>query len=141
MGELLGLSLIGGFLGFTLWPLFKGGGFCTAVQNLEGRRKILEDQRDTIYSNLKDLEMEFRMGRLSEKDYGELRGDHLREAAKILRELDSLEAAHDLGERLASAQADRAMVTPALCCSHCAKALRGEDRFCPQCGEPVAGSE
>jgi len=44
-----------------------------------------------VISNLKDIEMDFRMGKLSEEDYQVLREDFKLRAMKAIRKLESLE--------------------------------------------------
>jgi flagellar biosynthesis/type III secretory pathway M-ring protein FliF/YscJ len=56
----------------------------------DARRQELEAAKEAKYREIRDAELDFRMGKLSEADYHatdrELRG----EAIEILRELDSL---------------------------------------------------
>ena len=129
--ETLSFLMMGGALGFTLWPLFFGWEKTKfAPSDLLQRRKILEDQRNTLYSNLKDLEMEFRMGRLDERDYEDLKTDYEKEAGEILRELDGL------GETAGVKAVGEELFAPPYC-SQCGSRLRPRDRFCSQCGSTV----
>jgi len=51
----------------------------------------LEDQKERVLINLRDLDFEFRLGKLSESDYTELRTEQENEAVLIIHELDRLQ--------------------------------------------------
>jgi hypothetical protein len=48
----------------------------------------LEDKRDTVYENLRDLQGEYLMGKLSDEDYKQTKRELQRELAEILAEID-----------------------------------------------------
>jgi len=50
----------------------------------------LLERRDTIYENLRDLRFEYRSGKFSEHDYGQVRQSLEAEAAAVLAEIDGL---------------------------------------------------
>jgi hypothetical protein len=61
--------------------------------NLEGNPsplKRLLRKKERIYENIKDLEFEYKMGKLSEGDYERLREEFSQEAYQIMREIESL---------------------------------------------------
>jgi len=62
--------------------------------NLEGNPSALKRllrKKERVYENIKDLEFEYKMGKLSEDDYQRLRGEFSSEAYQIMREIESLE--------------------------------------------------
>lgn len=52
----------------------------------------LEDRKAAIYENLRDLQGEFRMGKLSEEDYQGAKKELQRELAQILAQIQQTEA-------------------------------------------------
>src|ERR1017187_8036177 len=50
----------------------------------------LEQRKAQIYENLRDLQFEFRVGKLSDSDYQKTKLDLQRELAKVLAEIDSM---------------------------------------------------
>ena len=50
----------------------------------------LEQRKAQIYENLRDLQFEFRVGKLSDADYQKTKLDLQRELAKVLAEIDSM---------------------------------------------------
>jgi len=52
-----------------------------------GQERLL-NEKDEIISSLKDIEMDYRMGKLSLQDYTQLRVDFERRAAEVLKRLD-----------------------------------------------------
>jgi hypothetical protein len=78
-------------LALAVWvvsgPLRRGE---QAAADQSGRRAALEAARDAKYREIRDAELDWRTGKLSEEDY---RGQDRRlraEAVEILRELDEL---------------------------------------------------
>lgn len=57
------------------------------------RVAYLEERRDAVYENLRDLNFEYKAGKLSDADYENLRNSLESEAGAILAEIDQLEAA------------------------------------------------
>ncbi len=53
-------------------------------------------QRDLVYENIKDLEQEFEMGKLSEADFTRLRDGLLAEAQEILRQIDEAQVKREI---------------------------------------------
>ncbi len=57
------------------------------------RLDFLEERRDVVYENLRDLNFDFRAGKYPEQDYSRQRNLLEAEAAAILNEMDGLERA------------------------------------------------
>ena len=57
----------------------------------EIRRDELEAAKEAKYREIRDAELDHRMGKLSERDWRSLDGELRGEAIEILRELDTLE--------------------------------------------------
>ncbi|MFN0152001.1 MAG: zinc ribbon domain-containing protein [bacterium] len=53
-------------------------------------------RKANLYANMKDLEFEFQMGKLSPADYERLRDDDRAEAARLLHEIEALEDRDDV---------------------------------------------
>ena len=81
-------------LGLGFWILrplmaaerFQGGDYAAAAELSD-----LWIVRDVTYDTLRDLEFDFRMGKMAEKDYQELKARYQGEAADILQQIDMLE--------------------------------------------------
>lgn len=74
---------------FVAWPLL-----FEKKENLpqEGTDlEIAQDDKDNVIASLKDIEMDYRMGKLSDGDYQTLREDFESRAVKAIRKLESLE--------------------------------------------------
>jgi len=56
------------------------------------RAVYLRERKDAVYENLRDLNFEYKAGKLSDTDYENLRNTLESEAASILAEIDRLEA-------------------------------------------------
>ena len=58
---------------------------------LEGRREELEAAKEAKYREIRDAEMDFRTGKLSEADFRTIDRELRGEAVEILRALDELQ--------------------------------------------------
>lgn len=59
----------------------------------KSRLDFLRERKDSVYENLRDLNFEYKAGKLPEADYQTLRASLEDEAAAILGEIDVLEKA------------------------------------------------
>jgi hypothetical protein len=60
------------------------------------RHMYLQERKDATYENLRDLNFEYKAGKLSEQDYAVQRASLEDEAAAILAEMDSIEKARSV---------------------------------------------
>ena len=101
----------------------------------------VETRRVQIYENLRDLQFEFRVGKLSEPDYQQTKGSLQAELAVVLAEIDLLKSS----EKPAPAPAKSVASTngarganPANTCPHCGAKFDRTLKFCGECGKPMA---
>jgi hypothetical protein len=127
---------------FVLRPLFG------RLKRVESSNPTAESELDfwlnrkaAVYSNIKDLEFEYTMGRLTEADFKQLRASYKKEAAEILQTLDQLNSYKDLDAEIDKEIALRKSKrvgskhghAPNFCPSCGAKTLPGK-KFCADCG-------
>jgi len=69
--------------------------YSTPVEHGEVKTRLmyLRERKDVIYENLRDLNFEYRAGKLSEADYESLKSNMEEEAASVLAEIAALENA------------------------------------------------
>ncbi len=126
---------------YVLTPLFKEPGGNLEVELLaETELDRLLARKAVVYSNLKDLEFEYKMGRLSDGDFRRLEAGYKSEAAKLLQDLDKLGVAKDLDETIERDVAARKMkLYPGTAemmrrCPSCGAECPVEKKFCADCG-------
>jgi len=93
----------------------------------------LEERKAQIYENLRDLQFEFRLGKLSDEDYQKTKVDLQLELAKVLAEIDAVPA---VPAKPARAQAVQAAVSDK--CPHCGAKFPQPLKFCGECGKAMA---
>lgn len=97
----------------------------------------LEERKAQIYENLRDLQFEFRVGKLSEADYQKTKLDLQRELAKVLAEIDSIQPAQ--AKPAAPAPAPKPKVkADGKTCPHCGAKFPRPMKFCGECGKAMA---
>jgi hypothetical protein len=132
---------------YVLAPLFR-----EPKGNLEGELLAeteldrLMNRKAVIYRNLKDLELEYKMGRLGEADFRRLEAGYKSEAAEILQKLDQLGVDESVDDRIEAAVAGRktrmfssSTTRPeaAQNCPTCGSEIAAGKKFCPDCGQKL----
>lgn len=115
----------------------------------------LDERKASIYENLRDLQFEYRVGKLSDADYQQTKQDLQRELAGVMAEVDKLKAQLNGNaappKPLANARgsersrdregAERSgPQTPqpdGRTCSACGARFETELKFCGECGKPM----
>ncbi len=93
----------------------------------------LEGRKAQIYENLRDLQFEFRLGKLSDEDYQKTKVDLQRELAKVLAEIDAVQPAVPAPKKPAP------KVKPdGKTCPHCNAKFDHPMKFCGECGKAMA---
>jgi hypothetical protein len=94
----------------------------------------LESRKAAIYENLRDLQFEYRVGKLSDSDYERTKKELQNELATLLAEIDKLKGtapapviAKDTSVQEASSKK----------CPHCGAKFDKPLRFCGECGKPM----
>ena len=85
------------------WPLVTPKRHLYYLENMLGlgdQKKLnyLYSKRALVYDNIKDLEQEFEMGKLSEEDFQRLRNDLFAEAEAVVREIDEAHLRREIDE-------------------------------------------
>ena len=97
----------------------------------------LEDRKQAIYENLRDLQFEYRLGKLSDEDYQQTKQALQRELAGVLADTEEalkklgLPSSHVTAAKPVAANPARPM------CSQCGATFSRPLRFCGECGKPM----
>ena len=90
----------------------------------------LEDRKYAIYDNLRDLQFEYRLGKLSDDDYKQTKQALQRELAIVLAETE--ETVKRIGMKPAPKK------KPGNVCPHCKATFAQNLKFCGECGKAMA---
>jgi hypothetical protein len=96
MGIIAGVVLTLAVFAYMFWP--ERNPF---VQADKTRVDYLHERKDVIYENLRDLNFEYQAGKYPEQDYAEQRAGLEDEAARVIAEMEALEARGVVGRRRA----------------------------------------
>jgi hypothetical protein len=97
----------------------------------------LEDRKAQIYENLRDLQFEYRVGKLSDADYQQTKLTLQKELAVVLAEIDRIIAGLGGPQKVASAPV-KPGPAPANVCPHCGAKFGHPMKFCGECGKAMA---
>jgi NADH pyrophosphatase NudC (nudix superfamily) len=93
----------------------------------------LEARKATIYENLRDLQFEYRVGKLSDEDYQRTKKDMQAELAAVLSELDRAQQQGPVSDAVATkGKGDTAKI-----CPHCGAKFEKALKFCGECGKAM----
>jgi hypothetical protein len=94
----------------------------------------LDERKAAIYDNLRDLQFEYRVGKLSDVDYQSTKRQLQKELAAVMQEIDRVR------NGLAPAEAPKSEPEPkptGLVCDACGAKFDKELKFCGECGKPM----
>ena len=98
----------------------------------------LDERKAAIYENLRDLQFEYRLGKLSDNDYQLTKKDLQKELAAVMAEVDRVRLGLQGGRGPAPAAPVKATVkADPLTCPHCGARFEVELKFCGECGKPM----
>jgi len=101
----------------------------------------LEERKAQIYENLRDLQFEYRVGKLSDHDYQQTKLDLQRELAAVMAEIDRVKAEIAAGKIPAPApelvKAPAARAPAKFICPSCKAEFAQPLKFCGECGKPM----
>lgn len=134
----LGVLFIAASLIYLVWPLLssKEADVTDAVVLSARDRQELLDRKASLLAAIKDIEFDYRLGKMSEEDYAELVEQYKQQAEEALGRLDDQDETEALiakarqriqGEKDSGAEDERA-------CPSCATPNPLEARFCMNCG-------
>lgn len=107
--------------------------------------QYLEDRKQAIYGNLRDLQFEYRLGKLSDEDYQQTKLALQRELAAVLAETE--EMIKKLGliptrvpPKQAASASPSVAATPrtGTACPHCGASFPQALKYCGECGRAIA---
>ena len=93
---------------------------------MEREQEFLDERKAMVYGGLRDLQMEYRMGKLSDGDYQELKLTFQHQLAALLDEAEKLGSDSSEVKSLPNPVSEK--------CSSCGADNPGVNRFCGSCG-------
>lgn len=100
----------------------------------------LDERKAAIYENLRDLQFEYRVGKLSDNDYQATKKDLQRELAGVLAQVDQMKQSLNLNGSVpppVAVPAPEPKPFDPLTCPHCDAKFAQPLKFCGECGKPM----
>lgn len=98
----------------------------------------LEERKAAIYENLRDLQFEYRVGKLSDQDYQQTKLDLQKELAGVMAEIDRLLGGKPSPAPKTAAPETVAAALASTVCPKCGAKFPQPLKFCGECGRPMA---
>jgi rRNA maturation endonuclease Nob1 len=99
--------------------------------------KHLDERKAAIYENLRDLQFEYRLDKLSDQDYQATKLELQKDLAHVLAEMDRIKS--EIGMPVSVATAPKHLKKPNVCPS-CGASFPTALKFCGECGKPMGGA-
>ena len=99
--------------------------------------KHLEERKAAIYENLRDLQFEYRLDKLSDADYQATKLELQKDLAQVMAETDRIKNELNAGPKpvIIVAPAPKKNACPA-----CGATFDKPLKFCGECGKPMGGA-
>jgi hypothetical protein len=110
------------------YPLFVQPKTSEGVEDGDEFHKLVA-AKESAFVALKDLDFDYKTGKLDDEDYQKLKSRYETEAVSILKRIDETEKG--------GAKETRPTARQARFCSSCGAKADTDDRFCRSCGKPV----
>jgi hypothetical protein len=94
----------------------------------------LDERRAAIYENLRDLQFEYRVGKLSDADYQQTKVGLQKELAGVLAEIERVKS----GAPAAPLKPAAPAAAPGTVCPHCNATFPRPLKFCGECGKAMS---
>jgi hypothetical protein len=100
----------------------------------------LEDRKQAIYENLRDLQFEYRLGKLSDGDYQQTKQALQKELAGVLAETEAVMARLGLQANRTKVAGQKSVPQTKIgsVCPHCGARFAQLLKFCGECGKAMA---
>ena len=95
--------------------------------------KHLEERKAAIYENLRDLQFEYRLDKLSDADYQQTKLNLQKELAAVIGEIEKTPA-----QAAAAAPKPAPKAKPGTVCPHCKATFAKSMKFCGECGKAMS---
>ena len=102
--------------------------------------KHLDERKASIYENLRDLQFEYRVGKLSDADYLTVKHDLQKELAGVLAEIDKVKSQLASGISVVPPPPKKAAQLQNVC-PGCGAEFEKALKFCGECGKPMASAD
>jgi hypothetical protein len=116
------------------------------VPEPESPFRHLDERKAAIYENLRDLQFEYRVGKLSDQDYQATKIDLQKELAAVLAEVDRVKAAlgaagpqqvQQAKPAKPAAPVRQAAAPVGFRCPQCGARFDRPLKYCGECGQPM----
>jgi len=126
------ILIVAAVLVYIGWPLYRPeSAVVTAVEEGDDYHKLLY-KKDASLMAIKDLEFDYKTGKIDEEDYSELKRSFETNAVEVLKAIDQAE------KGVKTSQPAESVSKPASFCAGCGNSLGSGDAFCPQCGRKAS---
>jgi len=101
--------------------------------------KHLDERKAIIYENLRDLQFEYRVNKISDEDYQTTKLELQKELARVLAEVDRIKKELSVTTTVVKPAAPKPVVAKNTCLN-CGAKFEKPLKFCGECGKPMGAT-
>lgn len=98
-------------------------------------------RKEALYASIRDLDFDYRMGKLAQEEHQRLVNECKKEAAAVLTAIDRLDGKSDIVEPEVATRRQKVKVnkqiSDGIFCANCGAQQRMTDTFCANCGQKL----
>ena|SRR5438105_4462509 len=98
----------------------------------------LEERKAAIYENLRDLQFEYRVGKLSDADYQQTKIGLQKELAGVLEQIEQIQPSGRARPAKPAAPVTAGLTAGLKKCPHCGAEFPNPMKFCGECGKAMS---
>src|SRR3990172_3046862 len=140
MDEIILILMILATFAYVAWPYWRGQSIIMAGSG-NGQLAELIEKRDSLLAQIKEIEFDCEIGKISPEDYAEINSRYRNEAVSLLRRIDTFGGNNrsmlKIETELAQLRAQKKKGVQY--CPQCGGSAANSDRFCSACGYWLKG--
>jgi hypothetical protein len=117
------------------YPIFVQPKPAVVVEDGDAFHKLVV-AKESAYVALKDLEFDYKTGKLDEEDYDQLKSRYEAEAVSVLKQMDVAQKKGPVSKE-GGEQSDRQQKAGGVFCTSCGTQASAADKFCRSCGTRI----
>ena len=124
---------------FVLYPVFASEApEPIGLDETQSELRDLEEKKNQILSNIKDLDFEKASGKLSDADYESSRNDYVAQVSAVITRIDKLapQREQEPKKKILAKSKKASAKAGTIACASCGEANPKSSKFCLDCGRP-----
>ena len=123
---------------FVLYPVFASKATePIGLDETQSELRDLEEEKNQILSNIKDLDFEKASGKLTDADYESSRNNYMAQVSAVITRMGELAPQQQQERKKKGSAESKRTAAETIACASCGEANPKGSKFCLDCGRPL----